>query len=397
MEDISMMSKYKKYKRIFLIVLDSVGVGNAHDAYKFDDEGANTLLHTLEYNNGDLPHLARLGFLELIGKTSDVKIDAYYTKSSEISLGKDTLTGHLEMMGIETHIPFKTFTDNGFPHELILELENRTGRKVIGNVAASGTEIIEKLGEEHMKTGSIIVYTSADSVLQIAAHEEIIPLDELYHICTIARELTTKPEWKVGRVIARPFIGSPGNFTRTSNRHDYALNPPKKTILDNLKAGQFDVLAIGKISDIFNGCGITESKRTMDNTDGINEIKKLEQKDFTGLGFINLNDFDSKYGHRRNPVGYMEALKEFDDNIENIKELLHNDDLLIITADHGNDPTYKGTDHTREMVPVLIYNKEFLMPRRLSDLTTFASIGATIADNFNIEYSMGESFLEDLK
>jgi len=392
-----MMSKYKKYKRIFLIVLDSVGVGNAHDAYKFDDEGANTLLHTLEYNNGDLPHLARLGFLELIGKTSDVKIDAYYTKSSEISLGKDTLTGHLEMMGIETHIPFKTFTDNGFPHELILELENRTGRKVIGNVAASGTEIIEKLGEEHMKTGSIIVYTSADSVLQIAAHEEIIPLDELYHICTIARELTTKPEWKVGRVIARPFIGSPGNFTRTSNRHDYALNPPKKTILDNLKAGQFDVLAIGKISDIFNGCGITESKRTMDNTDGINEIKKLEQKDFTGLGFINLNDFDSKYGHRRNPVGYMEALKEFDDNIENIKELLHNDDLLIITADHGNDPTYKGTDHTREMVPVLIYNKEFLMPRRLSDLTTFASIGATIADNFNIEYSMGESFLEDLK
>ena len=314
-----------------------------------------------------------------------------------ISNGKDTLTGHLEMMGVKTEIPLKTFTETGFPDELIQELETKTGRKVIGNISASGTEIIEKLGKEHLENGSIIVYTSADSVLQIASHEEKIPLEELYNICKIAREITLKEEWKVGRIIARPFIGEPGNFTRTSNRHDYALNPPKKTVLDNLKDNNFDVISIGKISDIFNNCGITKSVKTKDNLDGIIKIKEATKDNFTGLCFANLNDFDSKYGHRRDPIGYMNALKEVDDNINDIKELLSEDDLLIITADHGNDPTYVGTDHTREMTPVLVYNKNFQDPKRIDDLDTFASIGATILDNFNLESNLGTSFLENLK
>ncbi len=392
-----MKNIYKKYKRIFLIVLDSMGVGASLDAKEFHDESANTLLHTIEYNGKNLPNLARLGLLNLVGIKEDTLIDSYYTRGIEVSRGKDTLTGHLEMMGIETKIPFKTFTDNGFPDDLIRELEKKCGRGIIGNKSASGTEIIEELGQEHLKTGKIIVYTSADSVLQIAAHEDVVPLDELYKICQVAREITKKDEWKVGRIIARPFIGSCGNFTRTSNRHDYALNPEKETVLDRMKNKHLSVIGVGKISDIFNGCGITESIRTKDNLDGINKTKEIEKRDFTGLCFINLNDFDSKYGHRRDPIGYMNALLEFDSHINEIKSLLKSDDLMIITADHGNDPTYKGTDHTREMTPVLIYNKNFTTPKRLADLETFASIGATIADNFNIKYDMGKSILEELK
>jgi len=389
---------YKRFKRIFLVVLDSVGIGQAKDAFLFNDLEANTLLHTLISTNGTLPNLERMGLLDLIKKSKDnLKRDSYHMKASCISAGKDTLTGHLEMMGIKTEKPLKTFTETGFPKELIKELEDKTGRKVIGNISASGTAIIEQLGEEHIKTGSIIVYTSADSVLQIAAHEEVIPLQELYKICEIAREITLKDEWKVGRIIARPFIGTPGNFIRTSNRHDYALDPPGKTILDELKETSLDVIAIGKISDIFNNRGITKSIKTKDNLDGIEKIKNTMQEDFTGLCFANLNDFDSKYGHRRDPIGYMRALKEVDDNINSLKDNLNMDDLLIITADHGNDPTFKGTDHTREMTPVLVYNKNFKTPSLLEDLETFADIGSTIAENFNIKIIMGKSFLEKLK
>ncbi len=389
---------YKRFKRIFLVVLDSVGIGQAKDAFLFNDLEANTLLHTLISTNGTLPNLERMGLLDLIKKSKDnLKRDSYHMKASCISAGKDTLTGHLEMMGIKTEKPLKTFTETGFPKELIKELEDKTGRKVIGNISASGTAIIEQLGEEHIKTGSIIVYTSADSVLQIAAHEEVIPLQELYKICEIAREITLKDEWKVGRIIARPFIGTPGNFIRTSNRHDYALDPPGKTILDELKETSLDVIAIGKISDIFNNRGITKSIKTKDNLDGIEKIKNTMQEDFTGLCFANLNDFDSKYGHRRDPIGYMKALKEVDDNINSLKDNLNMDDLLIITADHGNDPTFKGTDHTREMTPVLVYNKNFKTPSLLEDLETFADIGSTIAENFNIKIIMGKSFLEKLK
>lgn len=386
-----------KFKRIFLIVLDSLGVGEAIDAIKFDDEGANTLGHILEYNPIDYPNLEKMGFLNLVNYKNIKNTDAYYTKAHPKANGKDTLTGHLELMGIRTLIPFKTFTKEGFPKELIDEIEKRSGRKVIGNCNASGTEIIERLGKEQMETGSLIVYTSADSVLQIAAHEDIIPLEELYKICEIARELTLKEEWKVGRIIARPYIGTPGNFTRTSNRHDYALDPVSNTVLDNLKNNGFDVLSIGKISDVFNNCGITKSTKTKDNLDGILKILETFKYDFTGLCFANLNDFDSKYGHRRNIKGYAEAIKEFDVFLPQIKESLNDDDLLIITADHGNDPSYKGTDHTRENIPVLIYSKKFKDPKHLKELDCFSDIGATVADNFNVKMpDVGKSFLGKL-
>lgn len=386
-----------KYNRIFLIILDSLGIGGAHDAAKYNDEGANTLGNIINVTNISLPNLEKMGLLNLL-KNKDIQTNSYYTRGITVSNGKDTLTGHLEMMGIKTEVPAVTFTDTGFPAELINELERLSGRKIIGNISSSGTEIIKDLGEEHMKTGSIIVYTSADSVLQIAAHEEIVPLDELYKICEIARNLTLKDEWKVGRIIARPFIGIPNNFTRTSNRKDYALNPPAKTVLDHLQNNNYDVLSIGKIKDIFNNCGITKSIKTKDNLDGIKTILNTINTDFKGLCFANLNDFDSLYGHRRDPNGYASLIKEFDDYVPEILNNLKEDDLLIITADHGNDPTFKGTDHTRENVPVLIYSNKLKEPKRLDNLKTFADIGATISSNFDIQAPViGTSFLEKLK
>jgi len=386
-----------KFKRIFLIVLDSLGVGEAIDSKKFNDEGANTLGNILKYNPIDYPNLENMGFLNLVNYKDIKKTDSYYTKAHPKANGKDTLTGHLELMGIRTLIPFKTFTETGFPKELIEELEKRTGRKIIGNCNASGTEIIERLGKEQMDTGALIVYTSADSVLQIAAHEEIIPLEELYDICKIAREITLEDKWKVGRIIARPYIGTPGNFIRTSNRHDYALDPAGDTVLDNLKNNNYDVIAIGKISDIFNNCGITKSTKTKDNLDGINKILEVEEKSFTGLCFANLNDFDSKYGHRRDIKGYAEAIKEFDDYLPQIKDKLNEEDLLIITADHGNDPSFRGTDHTRENIPVLIYSKQFKDAKHLKELDSFSDVGATIADNFKVQIpKVGKSFLGKL-
>ncbi len=384
------------FKRILLIVLDSAGVGAAKDAKKYDDEGTNTIKHAIETAKVELPNLKKLGLYNLLYQKKD-SVVSYYTKANEVSNGKDTLTGHLEMMGVITKTPFKTFLNTGFPKELIQELEKRTGRKVIGNIAASGTEIIKDLGEEHMKTGSIIVYTSADSVLQIAAHEEVVPLEELYKICEIAREITLKPEWKVGRIIARPFIGTPGNFTRTPNRHDYALDPAYDTVLNYLNNKHYDVNSIGKICDIFNYSGISHYVRTTDNLDGIHKIEDGLKENYHGLLFANLNDFDSKYGHRRNPIGYANALKEFDDHLPKIMDLLRFDDLMIITADHGNDPTYKGTDHTRENTPILVYSKKFQQNGYIDELNSFSDIGATIADNFQVKSPNGNSFLDKLK
>jgi len=297
-------------------------------------------------------------------------------------------------MGVITSKPFKTFL-NGFPKELIDEIEKLSGRKVIGNCVASGTEIIKELGDRQIETGELIIYTSADSVLQIAAHEEVIPLDELYDICKKVRELTLKDEWKVGRIIARPYIGTNGNFERTPNRHDYALDPAHETVLDILKNNNYDVISIGKIADVFNNCGITKSIKTKDNLDGINKILEEMDNNFKGLCFANLNDYDSKYGHRRNPIGYAEALKEFDNYVPNIIEKLNDDDLLIITADHGNDPTYKGTDHTRENIPVVFYHNNIKESKKIADLESFAKIGYTVLENFNLDKNKG--ILEEIK
>lgn len=383
------------FKRIFLIVLDSVGVGAAEDAYKYDDLGTNTFMHATESVEQEYPNLKKMGFFNLSCNNDEDATISCYTKGIEISNGKDTLTGHLEMMGVITEIPFKTF--DKFPDELIKEIENFSGRKVIGNCSASGTEIIKQLGKEQMETGALIVYTSADSVLQIAAHEEIIPLEELYKICEFTREITKKDEWKVGRIIARPYIGTPGNFTRTPNRHDYALDPAHTTVLDTLKDNNYEVLSIGKISDVFNNCGITGSTKTKDNLDGINNIISTLKKDFIGLCFANLNDYDSKYGHRRDPIGYANALKEFDNYIPEIINNLRADDLLIITADHGNDPTYKGTDHTRENTPIVFYHKNIENGKRLEPLISFDHIGYTILDNFGLETNKEHSVLEKIK
>ncbi|WP_152654672.1 phosphopentomutase [Oceanobacillus sp. CFH 90083] len=389
------------FKRIFLIVMDSVGIGEAPDAEKFDDLGADTLGHIAKEMNGlDMPAMGSLGLSnirEIKGIAPAEKPKAHYTKMQEASNGKDTMTGHWEIMGLRIDQPFRTFPD-GFPDELIQELEEKTGRKVIGNKPASGTEILVELGKEHVETGSLIVYTSADSVLQIAAHEDIVPIDELYRICEIARELTLDEKYMVGRVIARPFIGEPGAFERTSNRHDYALKPFGRTVMNELKDAGIDVIALGKISDIYDGEGVTEAVRTRDNDDGMVKLSDSLKKDFTGLSFLNLVDFDAKYGHRRDPIGYGTALETYDKQLPEILEQLRDNDLLVITADHGNDPTHHGTDHTREYVPLLVYHTSIKEGKKLPLRTTFADIGATIADNFKVTLpEHGTSFLDEIK
>lgn len=391
-----------KYKRIFLIVCDSLGIGNAKDAKSFNDEGANTLQHICDYCNGlDLPNLEGLG-LGNLGNFKGIfplKSQLGYTLAlNEVSNGKDTMTGHWEMMGLKTEKPFVTFTETGFPSEFIKLFEEKTGRKCVGNKAASGTEILDEYGEHQIKTGDWIVYTSADSVFQIAANEEIIPLQELYDACEIARELAMDERWKVGRIIARPYIGKKtGEFKRTSNRHDLALAPFGPTVLDTLKEFKYDVIGVGKIPDIFVDQGITMKVKTVSNQDGMNKTVELTKNDFTGLCFVNLVDFDAVYGHRRDPDGYGKAIKEFDNQLEELMRYLNHDDLLMITSDHGNDPTYKGTDHTREQVPLLIYSKELIKPRQLEEMESFAVIGATIADNFNIPLpSIGCSILNKI-
>ena len=395
----------RKYKRVFTIVIDSLGIGAMPDGEKFGDVGVNTLGHISEaVENFRIPTLQKLGMANLTPLRQVPAVEnplGYQAALRERSNGKDTMTGHWEIMGIETKKPFKTFTEHGFPKELIEELEKRTGHKVIGNKSASGTEIIDELGEEEIATGHMIVYTSADSVLQICGNEETFGLEELYRCCEIARELTMKEEWRVGRVIARPYIGKKkGEFERTSNRHDYALKPPMKTALDVLKDHGLDVISVGKIKDIFDGEGITEAYKSKSSVHGMEQAIDIAKKDFHGLCFVNLVDFDAKWGHRRNPEGYAKELEMFDEKLKILLEKLKDDDLLIITADHGNDPTYTGTDHTREKVPFLAYGKAMEGNGMLPEQDTFAVIGATIVDNFGLhmpENTIGTSLLSYIK
>ncbi|AJD91355.1 phosphopentomutase [Jeotgalibacillus malaysiensis] len=389
-----------QFKRIHLVVMDSVGIGEAPDAAAFNDEGAHTLGHIADHMGGlKMPNMGKLGLSNIEEIKGISKADqpmAKFTKMQEASVGKDTMTGHWEIMGLNIDTPFKVYPE-GFPQELIEALEEKTGRKVIGNKPASGTAILDELGEEHMKTGALIVYTSADPVLQIAAHEDIIPIEEQYKICEIARELTLDDQYLVGRIIARPFVGEPGSFKRTSNRHDYALKPFNRTVMNELKDANYDVIAIGKISDIYNGEGVTESIRTSSNMDGMNKFIQTFDKNFTGLSFLNLVDFDALFGHRRDPEGYGKALEEYDQRLTEVFEKMTDDDLLIITADHGNDPVHHGTDHTREYVPLLVYSPKMKNGGEMPLRETFADIGATVADNFKVKApEFGKSFLQEL-
>ena len=380
-----------KFKRVFLIVLDSLGIGNARDAAKFGDEGTDTFLHITEkMPSFSIPNLEKLGMgnlKHLKGVSPVEKPLAKYYALNEASNGKDTMTGHWEMMGIKTEKPFITFTDTGFPPELIQELEEKTGRKVIGNKAASGTEIIEELGEEQLRTGSMIVYTSADSVLQIAAPDDpkYFGLEELYKDCEIAREITMKDEWRVGRVIARPYVGERrGEFKRTSNRHDLALKPPTKTVLNYLEESGLSVISIGKINDIFVGEGINKAIHSRSSVEGMEQcIAVAKDEDFQGLCFVNLVDFDALYGHRRDPIGYGEEIQRFDEKLGELLSVLKEDDLLMLTADHGNDPTFSGTDHTREQVPLLVYHKG-IAGGQGKEQDSFGVIGASVAENFSV-------------
>ena len=394
----------KKYKRIFTVVLDSVGIGAAGDAEAFGDAGADTLGHISRQVPGmKIPHLQSLGIAN-VHRLPHVRAAentlGYYARLREASNGKDTMTGHWEMMGLHITTPFKTFTETGFPKELIDELSRRTGRVIIGNKSASGTAILDELGEEEIATGHMIVYTSADSVLQICGNEETFGLEELYRCCEIARELTMRDEWKVGRVIARPYVGrKKGEFRRTSNRHDYALKPYGATALNALKEAGYDVISVGKIADIFDSEGITESNKSKSSVHGMEQTIELAGRDFTGLCFVNLVDFDAQWGHRRNVQGYAEELERFDVKLGQLLPLLRDDDLLILTADHGNDPTFRGTDHTREDVPFLAYSPSMQGHGALSDCDTFAVIGATLADNFGVampEGTIGTSLLDCL-
>lgn len=393
-----------KFKRVFVIVIDSLGIGEMADSKEYGDVGVNTLKHIAESReNFKIPNLASLGIgnlveIKQIGRNDCAK--GLYLKLNERSLGKDTMTGHWEMMGLYVSKPFITFTETGFPKELIAELEKETGRKIIGNKSASGTEILNELAEREINHGELIVYTSADSVLQICGNEETMGLDNLYHYCEIARKLTMKDEWKVGRVIARPYVGKEkGHFVRTANRHDYAVKPFGRTVLNVLKDSGYDVISIGKINDIFVGEGITESHKSKSSVHGMEQTIEIADSDFNGLCFVNLVDFDALWGHRRNPVGYGDELERFDEKLGELLKVLREDDLMIITADHGNDPTYTGTDHTREKVPMMIFSPALKHGGDLGEEDTFGVIGATIAENFNVEMpeqAIGTSILKKI-
>ncbi len=395
----------RKYNRIFTIVIDSLGVGALEDAAAYGDAGTDTLGHISQnVDSFVIPNLQKLGMANLHPLRQVEPVEkplGYFLKMKEASTGKDTMTGHWEMMGLHITKPFQTFTETGFPRELIEELSARTGRRIIGNKSASGTEILEELGEEEIATGAMIVYTSADSVLQICGNEETFGLEELYRCCEIARELTMRDEWKVGRVIARPYVGKKrGEFKLTSNRHDYALKPYGRTALNALKDAGLDVISVGKIFDIFDGEGLTESNKSKSSVHGMEQTIEIAKRQFRGLCYVNLVDFDALWGHRRNVVGYARELEKFDEKLGELMPLLREDDLLILTADHGNDPTHTGTDHTREKVPFLAYSPSFRGSGRLEDTQTFAVTGATIADNFGVampEGTIGSSILGQLQ
>ena len=394
-----------KYNRVFVVVLDSFGIGAMPDSEKFGDVGVDTFAHIAkEVPSLNIPNLVKLGLANLHSVPEIAPVEkpmGRYMKMAEASNGKDTMTGHWEMMGIRTDKPFKTFTENGFPPELIKELEERCGKQIIGNKASSGTEILDELAEQEINEGKMIVYTSADSVLQICGNEETFGLDELYRCCEIARELTMKEEWRVGRVIARPYVGKKkGEFVRTSNRHDYALKPTGLTALNALKDAGLDVLSVGKINDIFVGEGITDFVRSKTSVNGMDQtVDYAKRDDWKGLCFTNLVDFDALWGHRRNPLGYARELEKFDVGLENLMNAMKEDDLVILTADHGNDPTYSGTDHTREYVPFIAWSPSYKEGGQIPDVDTFAAIGASICDNFGVsmpENTIGTSILERL-
>ena len=387
-------------KRVFLIVLDSFGIGNAPDAAKFNDEGSNTLAAVLSFSNAPYPNLSKMGLLAIDGE-DDPRIISYkkaqdtvispigsYARIREISAGKDSTIGHWEIAGVISERPQPTYPD-GFPDEIMEKLEKACGRGFLCNKPYSGTDVIRDYGEEHMKTGKLIIYTSADSVLQIAAHEDIVPLDELYGICAKAREIMCG-DHSVGRVIARPFTGEPGNFTRTENRHDFSLAAPSSTMLDILKNEGYDVISIGKIYDLFAGRGLTESNPTKGNTDGINKTIAMMDRDFSGLCFTNLVDFDMKYGHRNDIEGYAVAMHEFDDALGKVLAKLRTDDLLIITADHGCDPSTPSTDHSRECIPLLIYGDGYRTPCNMGEITGFNTIAGIVLTSL-----MGRSYKRD--
>ena len=395
----------RKYKRIFTIVIDSLGVGALADAAAYGDEGTDTLGHiSREMEEFKIPNLQKLGMANLHPLKQVPAVEqplGYFMKMNEASTGKDTMTGHWEMMGLHITKPFQTFTETGFPKELLEELSRRTGRVIIGNKSASGTEILEELAEEEIATGHMIVYTSADSVLQICGNEETFDLQNLYRCCEIAREITlSREEWRVGRVIARPYVGKKkGEFKRTSNRHDYALKPTGPTALNAMKDAGLDVIGVGKINDIFCGEGITETYHSDSSVHGMEQTIELCGRDFHGLCFTNLVDFDALWGHRRNVEGYGREIEKFDRNLGVLLERLREDDLLILTADHGNDPTYTGTDHTREYAPFLAWSKKMAEGGPLPEADSFAVIGATIAENFGVsmpEGTIGHSLLERL-
>ena len=392
------------YKRVFVIVMDSVGTGAAHDAAKFDDVGSDTLGHVGEYYKGalKLPNLGKLG----ISNLRDTPIEGVlvadpaigdYGKMEEISAGKDSMDGHWEMMGLPVMKPLSTFP-NGFPQEIVDKLEKFSGRKVIVNKPYSGTEVIHDYGERQMETGELILYTSGDSVMQIAAHEDVIPVEELYKICEYARTLVNVPEYTVGRIIARPYVGpDKDHFTRTANRHDFSLKPIGETDMDRLRAAGYDVIGVGKINDIFSGEGIDKGYHNESNMDGMDHVDEVMKQDFTGFCFTNLVDFDAMYGHRRNPKGFGQALMDFDKRLGKVLDEMKPDDLLMVTADHGNDPGFKGTDHTRENVPLLVYSPSMNKPNQSLGLRkTFSDLGATILENFNVEPVKGTSFYKEI-
>ena len=397
-----------KYKRFIVIVMDSLGIGNARDADKFyqngvSDKGSNTFGHIVDrFPDINIPNLRKLGIGDLVPNLSNNNIshpNSYTLKLNEASNGKDTMTGHWEMMGIYTSKPFQTFTETGFPKDLIERLEKETGHKVIGNYAASGTQIIKDLGEQQIKENSLIVYTSADSVLQICGHEKYTGLDELYRCCEIARKICMEPKYFVGRVIARPYIGeTKDTFKRTSNRKDYAVSPSNKTVMDVLKDSGYFVSCIGKISDIFNDCGVSKTIHTKSNNNGMDiTIEDVKNFDYNGLCYVNLVEFDSEYGHRRNVEGYKNCIEDFDKKLGELLGVLKNDDILLLTADHGNDPTWTGSDHTREQVPLIIYSSKIKDGQFIGETDSFADIGASILKNFDLEkpkYMIGKPILK---
>lgn len=388
-----------KFKRIFLMVLDSLGVGEAQDAANYGDSGSNTLGHIKDNYDLFIPNLAKIGFLNTLNMDENKEVDAYYTIARPNNAGKDTLAGHYEMMGIVSNVPFKTFNENGFPIELIDEIEQVTGRRVIGNKCSNDNTIINELGERQLDYGSLIVYTSADSDLQIAAHEDVISPEQLYSYCEKVRKLTLRDDFLVGRVIARPFTGSKGKFKFiNASRKDYPVKVPKRTILDDLNDNNYNVIAIGKMNDIFSETSINKTLKASTNMDAINKLTNIMDKKFTGLCMVNLCDFDSLYGHQRDLVGYAKTIEELDVEIPIILNKLEVDDLFIITADHGNDPTFRGNDHTRENVPLILYSRGFKYPKRLEVQDSLAVIGATIAENFEIAPpEIGSSILDELE